>query len=433
MGMPGRPLSETAAMPRKATGLTAAKVRTALPGRYGDGGGLYLLVRPGGGRFWLYRYVINGRMREMGLGSAAGRDAVTLANARTKARTLWESVRAGRDPLDDREAEAAAKKAAALAAVARAKTFKDVAMAYIEANEAGWRNAKHRAQWASTLEAYAYPQMGELAVGDIDTGHVMSVLEPIWRTKTETASRLRGRIEAVLDYAKARGWRTGENPARWRGHVANMLPNKSKVQPVDHHAALPWREIGGFVATLRTENGLAAQALLLTILTAGRSSEVLEARWSEIDLTEAIWTIPGSRMKAGREHRVPLSDAAMAVLRGLLPLRDTEAGNWVFPGARKGRPLSNMAMEMTLRRMNRGDLTVHGFRSTFRDWTSETTGYPREVAEAALAHTLGDKTEAAYRRGDLFDKRRRLMDDWAAFCERVATVDATITSIRQPA
>jgi integrase len=418
-------------MPRKATGLTAAKVRTAAPGRYGDGGGLYLLVRPEGGRFWVFRYVIDKRMREMGLGAASGRDAVTLANARTTGRKLWEAVRAGRDPLDDRKAEAEAKKATVLAAQARAVTFRDVANSYIAANEAGWRNAKHRAQWTSTLESYAHPHMGALPVAEVDTGHVMAALEPIWRSKAETASRLRGRIESILDYAKARGWRIGENPARWRGHVANMLPAKAKIQPVEHHAALPWREIGGFVATLRTQPGLAPQALLLTILTAARSSEVLCARWGEIDLIEAVWTVPGARMKAGRKHRVPLSDAALAVLRDLLPLREDQAEDWIFPGARKGRPLSNMAMEMLLRRMKRGDLTVHGFRSTFRDWTAETTGYPGDVAEAALAHTLRDKTEAAYRRGDLFDKRRRLMDEWAAFCERVATADATITPIRQ--
>jgi len=418
-------------MPRKAAGLTAAKVRTAGPGRYGDGGGLYLLVRPDGGRFWLYRYVISGKMREMGLGPAGGNNAVTLANARDKARKLWEVVRAGGDPLEDRQAELTARQAAAFAAQARAKTFRDVASAYIEANEPGWRNAKHRAQWTSTLDTYVYPIMGSLPVADIDTGHVMTVLEPIWRSKAETASRVRGRIEAVLDYAKARDWRSGENPARWRGHIANMLPKKAKVQPVEHHAALPWREIGRFVAALRKQEGLAAQALLLTILTAGRSGEILGARWSEFDLTDGVWTILGSRMKAGRDHRVPLSDPALAVLLTLQPLRDAAAGDWVFPGARKGRPLSNMAMEMLLRRMQRGDLTVHGFRSCFRDWAAETTAYPAEVAEAALAHTLGNKVEAAYRRGDLFEKRRHLMADWAAFCERQNTTDATITPIRQ--
>jgi integrase len=418
-------------MPRKATGLTAAKVKTADPGRYGDGGGLYLLVRPEGGRFWLFRYTVAGKMREMGLGAASGRDAIMLTDARTAARKLWEAVRSGRDPLEDRKAEAEAKKAAALAAQARAMTFQDVAIAYIAANEAAWRNDKHRAQWPATLKAYAYPHFGGLPVADVDTGHVMAALEPIWRSKAETASRLRGRIETILDYAKARGWRSGENPARWRGHVANMLPAKAKIQPVEHHAALPWREIGAFVATLRTQPGLAAQALLLTILTASRSSEVLCAKWDEIDMKEGVWTVPGARMKAGREHRVPLSDPALAVLRGLLPLRNDEAGAWVSPGARKGRPLSNMAMEMLLRRMGRADLTVHGFRSTFRDWTAETTAYPGDVAEAALAHVVGDKVEAAYRRGDLFEKRGRLMVDWAAFCDRPAQTDATVTPIRQ--
>jgi hypothetical protein len=414
-------------MPRKATGLTAAKVRTADPGRYGDGGGLYLLVRPGGGRFWLFRYVIAKKMREMGLGPASGRDAVMLTDARTAARKLWEAVRAGRDPLDDRKAEAEAKKAAALAAQALAVTFKDAAASYIAANEAGWRNDKHKAQWTATLEAYAYPHFGNRPVAGVDTEHVMAALEPIWRSKAETASRVRGRIETVLDYAKARGWRFGENPARWRGHIANMLPAKSKIQPVEHHAALLWKEIGAFVAALRAQPGLAAQALLLTILTASRSSEVLCAKWDEIDMEEAVWTIPGLRMKAGREHRVPLSDPAMAVLRAVLPQRNDEAGGWVFPGARKGRPLSNMAMEMLLRRMKLDNLTVHGFRSTFRDWTAETTGYPGEVAEAALAHVVGDKVEAAYRRGDLFEKRRRLMADWAAFCDGAPQADATAT------
>jgi integrase len=416
-------------MPRKAAALTVAKVRTAAPGRYGDGGGLYLLVKPpgstqkqkgdkDGGRFWLFRYTVNGKMREMGLGPAAGPAAVPLAEARDRARPLHAAVRAGRDPLEDREKAAEAEKAAAKIEAARAKTFRDVAALYIAANEAGWRNAKHRAQWAATLETYAYPHMGAVVVADIETAHVMAALEPIWATKAETASRVRGRIETVLEYAKARGWRTGENPARWRGHVANMLPKRTKIQPVEHHPALPWRDIAAFMATLRAEVGLGALALQFTILTAARTTEALEARWSEIDLTEAIWTVPDARMKARREHRVPLSSASLAVLRELLPLRDAAAGDWVFPGGRKGRPLSGMAMLMLLRRMGREDLTAHGFRSTFRDWCAEMTSYPRDVAEAALAHTLGDKVEAAYRRGDLFEKRRRLMEDWAAYCAR---------------
>ena len=416
-------------MPRKAAGIEPVVVKKLAPGRYGDGGGLYLLVKPpsakqaeigekDGGRFWLFRYRLTEKMREMGLGTAEGKGAVTLKDARAKAAELSALVKSGVDPLVQREAEAAAEKAAAQAAQSRAKTFRDVAALYIAAHEAGWRNAKHRAQWASTLESYAYPHMGDLPVGDVETAHVMAALEPIWRTKPETATRLRGRIEAVVDYAKARGWRTGENPARWRGHVANMLPNRTKVQKVQHHAALPWRDISGFMDTLRGEGGLAARALELTILTAARSGEVLNARWSEFDLSESVWTIPGNRMKAGHDHRVPLSEAALAALRTLLPLRDAKLGDWVFPGARLQRPLSNMAMEMLLRRMQRNDLTVHGFRSTFRDWTAEATAYSREVAEAALAHTVADKVEAAYRRGDLFEKRRRLMQDWAAFCDR---------------
>jgi integrase len=308
-----------------------------------------------------------------------------------------------------------------------------VADLYIAAHEGSWRNPKHRQQWRNTLAAEAYPHMGELPAADVDTAHVMAALEPIWRTKPETATRLRGRIEAVLAYAKARGWRSGENPARWRGHVANMLPKRSKVAPVVHHAALPWRDVAAFMADLRAEGGLAPRALELTILTAARSGEVLNARWPEFDLDEAVWTVPAERMKGGKQHRVPLAPAAVALLRSLLVLRDAKRGDWVFPGARTARPLSNMAMEMVLRRMERGDLTVHGFRSSFRDWCAESTGYQREVAEAALAHTLGDKVEAAYRRGDLFEKRRRLMEDWATFCARIAPAAGDVVPLRHAA
>jgi integrase len=260
--------------------------------------------------------------------------------------------------------------------------------------------------------------MGNLPVADVDTAHVMATLEPIWHAKPETAGRVRGRIESILDYAKARGWRTGENPARWRGRIANLLPKRGKVQRVQHHAALPWRDMGAFMVALRTEAGTAARALEFTVLTAARTGEVLGARWGEVDLSDAVWTVPSDRMKSGREHRIPLSEAAMAVLNALHPLIGAEPDDWVFPGGRAGRPLSGMAMLMLLRRMGRGDLTTHGFRSTFRDWTAETTAYAREVAEAALAHALGDKVEAAYRRGDLFEKRRRLMEEWAMFCFR---------------
>lgn len=407
-------------MPRKAEGLTAAKVRTAKPGRYGDGGGLYLLVRGPEARFWLFRYTRNDKMREMGLGSASGPSGVSLADARVKARKLHDTVREGIDPLLERDAEREAKAAMAKMAEIQLMTFRDVAAAYITAHEASWRNAKHRQQWSNTLDTYAHPILGDLPVADVDTGAVMRVLEPIWREKAETASRLRGRIESVLDYAKARGWREGENPARWRGHVANMLPNRSKVRPVEHHPALPWREIGAFMAGLANQQGLGALALRFTILTAARTSEVIEARWSEIDMTADVWIVPPSRMKAGREHRVPLSDAALVVLRAVAPLRDDERGGWVFPGVRAGRPLSNMAFLMLLRRMGRGDLTAHGFRSTFRDWAAE-TGQPADVAEAALAHTLGNKVQAAYQRGDLLERRRKLMDTWADFCARPET------------
>lgn len=402
-------------MPRKAEGLTAAKVRTAKPGRYGDGAGLYLLVRNPTARFWLFRYTSEGKMREMGLGPASGPAVVSLADVRVKARKLHAMVREGFDPLLERDTERKAKAALAKLAEVKLMTFRDVAASYIAAHESSWRNAKHRQQWSNTLETYAYPVLGDLAVADVDTGAVMKVLEPIWLGKSETASRVRGRIESVLDYAKARGWREGENPARWRGHVANMLPKRSKVQPVEHHAALPWREIGAFMASLATQEGLGALALRFAILTAARTSEAIEARWQEIDMVTGVWIVPPARMKAAKEHRVPLPDDAQAILREVARLRDDARGGWVFPGARAGRPLSNMAFLMLLRRMGRGDLTAHGFRSTFRDWAAE-TGQPADVAEAALAHTLGSKVQAAYQRGDLLERRRKLMGTWAEFC-----------------
>lgn len=417
-------------MPRRAAGLTAIKVRTAAAGRYGDGNGLYLLVRAPEARFWVFRYTLSGKMREMGLGPAAGRNAVTLADARDQARRLYDVVRQGRDPLAERAAAAAAAKAEAQRTEIRHRTFQDVALAYIEAHEPSWKNAKHIQQWTNTLKQYVYPVFGQLPVAEISTANVMSVLEPIWRPKPETASRIRGRIETVLDYAKARGWREGENPARWRGHIDHILPARTKIRRVEHHAALPWRDTGAFVAQLRQQDGIAARALEFTILTAARTSEVLNASWAEFDLDQATWTIPAERMKAGREHRVPLSPAAVEVLRGLLPPLDLTARRWVFPGTRPGRPLSTMAMLMLLRRMKRDDLTAHGFRSTFRDWCAESTNYSREVAEAALSHTLEDKVEAAYRRGDLFEKRRRLMDDWAKFCDLTPGETGRIAPIR---
>ena len=405
-------------MGRKAEGLTAAKVSKARPGRYGDGNGLYLFVRSAEARFWVFRYTRGGKMREMGLGRAGPDDAaVKLVEARERAADLLKLVRAGIDPLNQRDDEA--KKAAAEAQLAaiRGITFRTVAERYLEAHEKTWRNPKHRTQWRNTLDTYAHPHFGDLPVGDIGTEHVLAALEPIWRVKPETATRVRGRIESVLDYATARDWRAGENPARWRGHLANLLPARGKVAPVEHHAALPWADIGAFLPLLKTQAGVAAHALHFLILTAARSGEVLGARWAEIDLATKLWTVPAARMKAGREHRVPLSEPALAVMKDMAKLRARDSIEaFVFPGATEDRPLSIMAMTMVLRRMKRGDLTVHGFRSTFRDWVGEATGTPREVAEAALAHALADKTEAAYARGDLFAKRVRLMDSWAKFC-----------------
>lgn len=390
--------------------LTAVKVKAlAKPGRYGDGGGLYLQVRENG-KSWLFRYKLNGKARAMGLGDA---EEVSLADAREAAGRCRVLVRQGVDPLDQRQEQRQK------VATPRATTFADVCEMHLRAHSAAWRNAKHRQQWVNTLATYARPILGDMPVASVDTEGVMRVLEPIWAEKTETASRLRGRIESVLDYAAARGWRSGENPARWRGHLSKLLPARAKVQKVEHHAALPWREIGAFVSALRDRAEIAARALEFTIMTAGRTGEVLGARWEEIDPAKAVWTVPADRMKAGREHRVPLSAGALSALAAVRADGCGDKG-WVFPGGKPGRPLSSMALVMLLRRMGRRDITAHGFRSTFRDWCAESTSYPREVAEIALAHVNKDRVEAAYQRGDMFEKRRQLMDDWSQFCERTA-------------
>jgi integrase len=422
-------------MPRRAAGLTAAAVeKKRKPGRYGDGNGLYLLVRSEKAKFWLFRYTRDGRMREMGLGSAAGRAAVSLADARDKAVDLRRQLRDGRDPLDERAADEARRKANAARATAGAIAFRHVAERYIDGHEASWRNAKHRQQWQNTLKQYVLPVIGDLAVGAVGTGEVMQILEPLWQTKPETASRIRGRIERVLDHAKARGWREGENPARWRGHLDQLLPPRAKLRAVKHHPALPYAEAANFVAVLGQQQGLGARALEFTILTAARSAESLGARWCEFDLVAKAWTVPAARMKTGKEHRVPLSGSALAILKGLAEVRaDEDQAGLVFPGARWRRSLSNMAMTMALRRMGRADLTVHGFRSTFRDWAAELTSFPNHVVEAALAHAIGDKVEAAYRRGDLFEKRRRLMEAWATFCAQATAAargEGEVTRLR---
>jgi integrase len=403
-------------MPRRAKGLTAAQVEKGTkPGRYGDGAGLYLLVRSRHSKFWLFRYTRGGRMREMGLGPATGRTAIKLATARARARELHAVVREGRDPLAEREAERAKRHAESAKAQAAAMTFGEVADMYLAAHEQGWRSPKHRQQWRNTLRDYVLPEIGDQPVGSVETGAVVKIIEQLWPKKTETASRVRGRIESILDYAKARGWRDGENPARWRGHLDKLLPSRSEVQRVAHHAALPWREIGAFMRRLREHSGLSARCLEFLILTAARSNEVRAARWDEIDLAHAVWTIPEERMKAGREHRVPLSEPAMAVLRDMARLGSE---GFVFPGLKASSALSDVALAKAVDVAGGNGATVHGFRSTFRDWCAETTNYPRELAEAALAHVLKDKTEAAYQRGDLLEKRRRLMADWAVFCGR---------------
>jgi integrase len=405
--------------------LNAAKMRTLTkPGAYGDGAGLYLQVRGLQNRSWLYRFKLYGKGHMMGLGTIHD---VSLAEARDVAAAARKMVRQGINPIDQRRAARGENAAQA------GLTFNQVAETYIAAHEPSWRNAKHRQQWRNTLDTYTAPILGKLPVAQIDVGAVMRVLEPLWRAKTETASRLRGRIESVLDYATARGWRSGENPARWRGHLDNLLPARSKVAKVEHHSALPWREVGAFMVALAKEEGVSALALRFAILTAARTGEVIGARWSEIDMQAAVWTIPASRMKASREHRVPLSDGAMEMLREVSELRaDPKADGFVFPGGRAGKPLSSMALLMLLRRMERGDLTAHGFRSTFRDWCAEATDYPREVAEAALAHILRHKTEAAYQRGDLMEKRRRVMAEWAAFWARRAAA-ADVVALRTTA
>jgi integrase len=379
-------------------------------GLYGDGGGLFLQVSKGGTKSWVFRFKEDGRLHVMGLGPI---HTISLAEARDRARECRKLRLDGVDPIEHRRASRMAAKLHA----AKMLTFKECAEAYIAAHRAGWRSEKHAAQWTNTLEAYAYPVFGKLPVQAIDLGLVMKAIEPVWKQKPETASRVRGRIESILDWATVREYRRGDNPARWRGHLENLLPNKSKVRRVKHHAALPYPEIGAFMAVLREQEGVAARALEFAILTATRTGEVLGAKWGEINLAERLWTVPAERMKAGKEHRVPLSDAAMAILDEMQAIR---SGEFVFPGRLRGRSLSSMSLLVVMRCMGRRGLTTHGFRSSFRDWAAERTAFPAEVAEMALAHTVADAVERAYRRGDLFEKRRQLAEAWATFCDSPA-------------
>lgn len=402
--------------------LTAIKIaRLRKPGKYGDGGGLWLQISQSGTKSWGFRFMRDGKARQMGLGPL---HTIGLAEAREKARKARALLLDGIDPIVARDAALEAVRAE----TAKAIMFKDAAERYIAAHRLGWKNAKHAEQWTKTLESYAYPVIGDLGVSAIDTGHVIKIIEPIWAAKTETASRVRGRIESVLDWATVRHFRKGDNPARWKGHLENLLPSKTKVAKVRHHPALAYEELPGFMERLREQGCVSARALEFTILTAARTSEAIGATWGEIDLKSKIWTVPADRIKSDRPHRVPLSARVFEILQDL----PREKGNeHLFVGAKKGAGLSNMAMLELLRNMAGNGVTVHGFRSTFRDWAGDRTSFPREVAEAALAHVIGDKTEEAYRRSDALERRRRLMEAWSGFCAAPAPRSDRVVALQE--
>ena len=400
--------------------LTTLQLKNAKPGMHADGNGLYLYVKVGGTKSWIFRYQIDGRRREMGLGAVIH---LSVISARAEAARLKAIVAGKLDPLEAKQKTSdAERKQKALQeheVVLESKTFSAVADAYIAAQEAGWRNLKHRQQWENTLKTYAYPVMGDLAVRQIGVEHVLQVLQPIWSTKPETASRVRMRIEAVLNSAKLMGWRTGENPAVWRGGLEAGLPPISRVKRVRHHPAMSLTGMVNFMAALSAREGIAARGLEFTILTAARSGEVRQARWDQLDLQRGWWTIPADRMKAGREHRVPLSKTALGIIERM-PVVD--GCPLIFPGFRNST-LSDMSLSAVLKRMNVANVTVHGFRSTFRDWAAEHTHHHPEVVEMALAHAVGNKVEAAYRRGDMLAKREALMEDWAQWCSGIGSCD----------
>ena len=387
------------------------------PGYYADGDGLYLQVSPATTKSWIFRYARQGKEREMGLGSER---VFSLAQARAKVADARRLLVEGVDPIAARDGQRAQERLQNASTL----TFARCAEKYIASHRAGWRNPKHVAQWENTLDTYAGSVIGQLAIKDVDTALVVRTLEPIWTKKPETAVRLRGRIERILDWARVMGYRTGENPARWRGHLDKLLAGSLNRKNREHLAALPYDEIGAFVEELRKMEGTAARALEFLILTIARTGEVIGAPPDEIDAGKELWTIPGTRMKAGREHRVPLSPRALEIAKA------QSTGPFLFAGGKEREPLSDMAMLKLLGRMGRKGVTVHGFRSTFRDWAAERTSYPREVCEMALAHSISDKVEAAYRRGDLFEKRKRLMLEWARFCD-TPRQGAKVTSIKK--
>ena len=395
--------------------LTPRKVATADPGKYEDGGGLRLVVSNSGAKKWVLRFTIEGKRREMGLGSFPD---VGLAEARDKATVHRKQSRAGIDPIEARQTEPE-----------KTPTFTACAARYIRAHRRGWKNAKHARQWVRTLKTYARSVIGSKRVDAVSTEDILKILSPIWNTKTETAKRVQGRVENILDYAAAHKYRDPLNPARWRGHLDKLLPKPSRVKKVTHHPAMSHSEVPAFVAELSINDSVSALALRFLILTGTRTSEVLQAQWPEIDLEAAVWTIPAKRMKARRVHRVPLSDAATAILEALPRINSNP---YLFPGVRHGRPLSNMALLQLMRGMgygvdgNRGDYVPHGFRSSFRDWSGEVSSFPRDVAEMALAHIIENKVEAAYRRGDLFAKRRMMMQEWADYLGKLKAVAGII-------
>jgi integrase len=396
--------------------LTAIQVaRVVTPGMYSDGQGLYLQVTHAGAKSWLYRYQLHGKQHYLGLGSAS---AISLKRARE---LLAEPRRLRAEGIDPLAAKRAKRDEARLAA-AKSVTFRQCAESYFATHERAWKSEVHRQQWRTSIQADAYPVLGSLPVQDIDTSLVLAVLRPIWQAKPVSASRLRSRVENILDAAKSAGLRTGDNPARWAGHLKNLLPSPRKMRSVEHYAALPYRDIPGFMTALRARDGLSARALELAVLTATRASEVVGVRWDEVDFDQRTWTISAARMKSGKEHKIPLSTRAAELLRGLHAVRSSA---FVFPG-RPGKGISTAAMLKTLAAMGRSDLTVHGFRSSFRDWAAEQTSYASEVVEKALAHAISNAVEAAYRRGDLFEKRARLMTAWGDYCAQTPTSDVVV-------
>lgn len=402
--------------------LNALKVsRETAPGYYADGGGLYLQISASGSRSWIFRYMLARRAREMGLGPLS---AISLAEARAQATNCRKLLADGIDPIVARNTE----RELAAAAAPGVRTFRDAAADFIERHKGSWKNAKHAQQWENTLSTYAHPVIGKTDVREVDTSAVVRILQPIWQKKPETASRVRGRIEAILDAEKAIGNRSGENPARWRGHLEQILPKRNRARRVKHHPALPFPDLPEFMTELAKREATAARVLHLLILTCVRTSEALLARPEEFDLEKRVWTVPPDRMKMERELRVPLVDEAVEIVREAL--KTAKPGGYLFPGQRKGRPLSNMAMLNMLERMGYDEITVHGFRSTFRDWVAECTEYPDSLAEMALAHAVENKVEGAYRRGDMLERRRKMMVEWSRYC---AGQTATVLPMPQPA